>query len=584
MGKRLVRDWLCRPSGERSTIESRHARVAALVEDRRLAREIGETLSPVQDIARIAGRVALGRCSPRDVVGLGASVGRVRSLATLLDGAPAFDAQRASLLELAEVLEPVAERTARECVDEPPAHLRDGGVFRTGIDADLDEARSLQTDASAWLAEYQAKIATELGLPGIKVGYNKVFGYYVELSAAQARDAKAQLDAASLTRKQTLKNAERFITPELKTFEEKVLRAEGSALERERELFASLVAAVAGVLDALLRYADAVAELDAVLAFADRAAKHGWARPVMTDEPTLCIEEGRHPVLEESLGGEFVPNSVSMGGSAAGLSLITGPNMAGKSTFIRQVARIAVLAHAGSFVPAASATIGLCDRIFTRVGADDALHRGQSTFMVEMIETANILNHATPRSLVILDEIGRGTSTLDGLSLAWAIVETLAGDAGSTGPRTLFATHYHELTDLDEQLGGRVANLHVAVREWTPAGGESEIVFLHRIKPGRSDQSYGVHVARRAGVPDAVTKRARQVLESLAVQHGPAMETARVNTASQRSAAQLSLFTEIMPHPAVDRLREVNLDECSPMVAFELLRELRGMVDRDADQ
>ncbi len=304
----------------------------------------------------------------------------------------------------------------------------------------------------------------------------------------------------------------------------------------------------------------------------------------MTADPVLDIDEGRHPVLEETLGGEFVPNSVGVGGSAPGLSLITGPNMAGKSTFIRQVALIAVLAHAGSFVPASSATIGLCDRVFTRVGADDALHRGQSTFMVEMIETANILNHATPRSLVILDEIGRGTSTLDGLSLAWAIVETLAGSDASPGPRTLFATHYHELTDLDALLQGRVANLHVAVREWTPAGGESEIVFLHRIKPGRSDQSYGVHVARLAGVPDPVTKRAREVLESLAVQHGPAADTARANHASRANAAQLSLFTEILPHPAVDRIREVNLDECSPIAAFELLRELRGMVDAQDGQ
>ncbi|MEL6496935.1 MAG: DNA mismatch repair protein MutS [Planctomycetota bacterium] len=579
MGKRLVRDWLCRPSGELATIESRHARVAALVEDRRLAREIGETLAPVQDIARIAGRVALGRCSPRDIAGLGQSIGRVRGVAGLLDGTPAFDAQRASLLALAETLEPVAERITRECTDDPPAHLRDGGVFRTGIDPELDEARSLQSDASAWLARYQATVATELGLPGIKVAFNKVFGYYVELSAAQARDAKDKIDAASMTRKQTLKNAERFITPELKTFEEKVLRAEGRALERERELFALLVASVAAALDTLLSYADAIAELDAVLAFADRAAKLGWTRPSITDERVLVIEEGRHPVLEDSLGGGFVPNSVSIGGSVAGLSLITGPNMAGKSTFIRQVALITVLAHAGSFVPAASATIGLCDRVFTRVGADDALHRGQSTFMVEMIETANILNNATPRSLVILDEIGRGTSTLDGLSLAWAIVEALAGDAASPGPRTLFATHYHELTDLEQRHDRRVANLHVAVREWTPAGGESEIVFLHTVKPGRADQSYGVQVARLAGVPRAVTDRARHVLDSLAVQHGPAMETAEANAASERSAPQLSLFTEIAPHPAVDRLREVNLEECSPMIAFDLLRELRGMVE-----
>ena len=581
MGKRLVRDWLCRPSGRMDVIRSRHDRVAALAEDRRLARELGEALAPMQDLARIGGRVALGRCSPRDIVGLGRTAAGAGRLLDLLDGAPAFAGQRGRIADAAGQIGPIAERIERECVDEPPTHLRDGGVFRGGIDPELDEARSLQTDASAWLAQYQARVAGELGLPGIKVGYNKVFGYFVELSAAQARDAKAQLDAGALIRKQTLKNAERFITPELKAFEDKVLHAEGRALERERELFAGLVASVAAELGALLAYADEVAELDALLAFADRAAKHSWTRPEMTESPVLRIDEGRHPVLEETLGGDFVPNGVELGGNRAGLSLITGPNMAGKSTFIRQTALIAVLAHAGAFVPAASAEIGLTDRVFTRVGADDALHEGQSTFMVEMIETANILNHATTRSLVILDEIGRGTSTLDGLSLAWAIVETLAGSDTSLGPRTLFATHYHELTDLDERLPGRVANLHVAVREWTPKGGESEIVFLHRIKPGRADQSYGIQVARLAGVPQAVTKRAREVLDSLAVEHGP---KATPLATARRPVQQLPLFTEMLPHPAVDRLREVNLDTFSPLAAFELLRELRGMVETDAQE
>ncbi|MEM8756579.1 MAG: DNA mismatch repair protein MutS [Planctomycetota bacterium] len=583
MGKRLVRDWLCRPACDIAAIESRHARVAALTEDRRFSRELGDALAPVQDIARIAGRVALGRCSPRDVVGLGRSVAAAGPIAELLETTPAFAETTGRITAAQAQAGPVADRIAAECVDEPPAHLRDGGVIRDGIDAELDEARTLRTDASAWLASYQARVATELGLPGIKVGYNKVFGYYVELSAAQAANAKATIDGAGLIRKQTLKNAERFITPELKDFEEKVLRAEGRSLERERELFGALVRFVAERLAALLELADALAEIDAMLAFADRAAKFGWTRPAMTESRVLHIDEGRHPVLEETLAGDFVANGVELGGAHAGLSLITGPNMAGKSTYIRQVALIALLAHAGSFVPAASATVGLCDRIFTRVGADDALHRGQSTFMVEMIETANILNHATDSSLVILDEIGRGTSTLDGLSLAWAIAETLAGTDDSPGPRTLFATHYHELTDLDERLPGRVANLHVTVREWTPKGsdgapGEPEIVFLHRVAPGRADQSYGIQVARLAGVPKAVTERAKQVLDSLAVQHGP--KATPVATAP-RPAPQLSLFTELLPHPAVDRLKEVNLNECSPMAAFELLRELRAMVDED---
>ena len=570
MGRRLVRDWLCRPTANLAEITSRHDRVAALVSDRRLAQEIGEALEPIQDVARIAGRLALGRASPRDVVGIGRSVGIIERLLELTDATPAFRAQHAELVAIGSKLAPLAERVARECVDEPPALLSAGGVFRAGVDGRLDEARSLQTDAASWLAGYQAKIATELDLPGIKVGYNKVFGYYVELTAVQAATAGDKLAQHALTRKQTLKNAERYITPELKDFEEKVMRADSVALDVERELFAKLVRLLADHLGELAAFARTVAELDVLAAFADRAARRGWNRPEMTTDRTLSIVEGRHPVLEEALEQDFVPNGLELGGQAPGLALITGPNMAGKSTFIRQVALVTLLAHAGSFVPAQSATIGVTDRIFTRVGADDALHRGQSTFMVEMIETANILNHATPKSLVILDEIGRGTSTLDGLSLAWAIVETLA----ERGPRTLFATHYHELTDLESQLEGRVRNLHVAVREWSGTDGQPEIVFLHQIAPGRSEQSFGIHVARLAGVPSKVTARAKEILGSLAVHHGTA--PAAASKARQEPPAQMSLFTEFIPHPAVDRLRELKLDELSPMQAFDELRKLAG--------
>ena len=321
----------------------------------------------------------------------------------------------------------------------------------------VDEARLLQRDAGSWLVAYQERLAAELDLAGIKVGFNKIFGYYIELTAVQSRNAPA-----SLERKQTLKNAERYTTPELREFERKVTTAESRALERERQLFSELCDAARKSLAPVQRFADTVAELDALLGFAERAVARGWVRPEMVDEPLLRIEQGRHPVLEEVLGGDFVPNDVTLDtradaggleGEAPGrLALITGPNMAGKSTFIRQVALIVLLAHAGSFVPATRATIGVTDRIFTRIGADDALHAGQSTFMVEMTETANILNNATERSLVVLDEIGRGTSTLDGLSLAWAIAEFLAGTSGRGGPRTLFATHYHELTDLQERL------------------------------------------------------------------------------------------------------------------------------------
>jgi DNA mismatch repair protein MutS len=334
-------------------------------------------------------------------------------------------------------------------------------------------------------------------------------------------------------------------------------------------------------LPAISVFAGQIAELDALSCFAERAVRRGWVRPEVTETPLLRIEAGRHPVLEEGLGDRFVPNDVEVGarqrdGEAAtpgdaSLALITGPNMAGKSTFIRQTALIVLLAHAGSFVPATRATIGLTDRIFTRVGADDALHAGQSTFMVEMTETATILNNAGPRSLVILDEIGRGTSTLDGLSLAWAIAEHLAGE---NRPRTLFATHYHELTELEERLGGRVRNLQVSVREWG-----DQIVFLHRILPGRSDRSYGVHVAKLAGIPAPVVERAREVLASLAVHHGP-RTNGDVPAPAPQPGAQMGLFTEYVQHPAVDRLREVKLDSMSPMQAFDTLRELRQMLDQ----
>jgi DNA mismatch repair protein MutS len=447
------------------------------------------------------------------------------------------------------------------------------------VDRELDEARGLEKDAGAWLADYQARLTAEHDLPSLKVGYNSVFGYYIELPAAQARRAP---DA--FTRKQTLKNAERYITPELKEFEDKVTTASARALERERVIFDGLCERARQRVPDLVEYADTVAELDVLLGFADKAHQRGWKRPEITTERELSVHAGRHPVLDETLGQAFVPNDCELGipDTPANLALITGPNMAGKSTYIRQTALLVVLAQAGSFVPADRATIGVCDRVFTRVGADDALHRGQSTFMVEMTETANILNNATTDSLVILDEIGRGTSTLDGLSLAWAIAECLAGDDTNPGPRTLFATHYHEITELEEKLAPRVRNLHVAVREWTTDEGKQEIVFLHSIRPGRADQSYGVHVAELAGVPRPVTVRAREILGALSVQHAR-VDTARVEKPRKRDEpAQLGLFTEFLPHPAVDELRELKLDAMTPLQAFDALRKLKDQASAEA--
>jgi DNA mismatch repair protein MutS len=598
MGKRFLREWLCRPIAELQRIEGRHRAVATLVEDRRAAESLASALREVQDVSRMAARIALRRAWPRDLVGLGKSLAAVRSVATAIQNAPALSGYAETLAAVTHAIGPLAERIGATCVDTPPGHIRDGGLIRDGVDAELDEARLLQRDAATWLAEYQKKLLERHRLPGLKVGYNQVFGYYIELTTAQARSAPAEF-----TRKQTLRNAERYITPELKEFEEKVTTAEARALEREKLIFQQLCdeAAAPERLAAIARYSDTVAELDVLTCFADKAVRRRWVQPRMTAEPTLRIEQGRHPVLDELLESNFVPNDLDLGPApeedkpvdagapgarSPSLALITGPNMAGKSTYIRQTALIVLLAHAGSFVPADRAVIGLTDRIFTRIGADDALHAGQSTFMVEMTETARILHHATARSLVILDEIGRGTSTLDGLSLAWAIAETLATPAVAAGgaeggPRTLFATHYHELTDLEERLPGRVRNLHVAVREWG-----DQIVFLHRILPGRTDQSYGIHVAKLAGIPDRAIRRAREILDGLAVhhvdEHGGKPTGARKDgkPPARPRDGQLHLFTEYVPHPAMSALRELKIETLTPMQAFDELRRLKEQVQK----
>ncbi len=615
MGRRLIREWLCFPLCDKARIEARHGAVSTLISDRTAAERLGAALSEVQDVARIAGRVSLGRATPRDLCALGRSLAQVRLLNECIDNAPAFAGHKELLERVEAALTPLAERIERMCIETPPAHLRDGGLIRDGVDGELDEARTLRQGAADWMADYQQRLVSRYELPNLKVGYNKIFGYYIELPAAQAKRAPDEF-----TRKQTLKGAERYITPELKDFETRASSAEARALSRELALFEELCTAAAAQTRAIVAFADAAAELDVLLCFADKAHRRGWARPVMSGEPVLVVRQGRHPVLDELLDGSgrsgdrsgFVPNDVELGAAlgesrsssepgrnapesnegalqtAPHLALVTGPNMAGKSTYIRQVALITLLAHAGSFVPAEHATVGLTDRIFTRLGADDALHAGQSTFMVEMTETARILHHATAKSLVVLDEIGRGTSTLDGLSLAWAIAEKLCGSAQQPGPRTLFATHYHELTDLAEVLPGRVTNLHVAVREW----GE-EIVFLHRILPGATDQSYGIHVAKLAGIPAGVVSRAREVLSSIAVQHHGLVESesgdAKASTSAAGSTArhatrgdssgQLSLFTEYVPHPAVEKLREVKLEALTPLEAFDALRRLKELTD-----
>ncbi|MCC6683066.1 MAG: DNA mismatch repair protein MutS [Phycisphaeraceae bacterium] len=584
MGKRLLRQWLCYPLRKREPIEQRHRVVAAMIEDTRFVTELGDAMDQVHDVPRILARLSVNRAAPRDLVALGRTCRCLRAIEHLLAERPAVTHLHAALVEHVEPIEQLGQLLAKACIETPPAHLREGGLIAEGYDAALDELRSLQRDSRSWLARYQKQLIEQTSIASLKIGYNKVFGYYIELSAANSRHVDDRPDDfRGWSRKQTLKNAERFVTGELKEFEQKVLSAESQAVAREQELFTDLCAAAAKQLTALQTCAAVIAALDVLRCFARRALRWRYVQPRMVDEPTLHITAGRHPVLDELLGDRFVPNDVQLGYRVSGvgsreeeqtrnpnpdtryptLALITGPNMAGKSTYIRQAALLTLLAHAGSFVPADEAIIGLTDRIFTRIGASDELHAGQSTFMVEMTEAANICHHATPASLVILDEIGRGTSTLDGLSLAWAIAEFLA----VRGCRTLFATHYHELTQLAERFEA-ITNLNVLVREW-----QDEVVFLHKIAPGSTDRSYGIHVAKIAGLPPEVVKRANGLLKDLSVNHQGSAPP-RVD-----NAAQMSLFTEYIEHPATTRLREMELDNLTPMQAFDLLRQLKEQLN-----
>ena len=567
MGKRLLRDRLRAPLCERAAIEARLDAVEVLKGDTALAKSVGDTLGEVQDVARIVARVALGRATPRDLGALGASLCAIEPLTSAIDGCAPLASIKGALDTCAEALAPIAEELARVCVESPPAHLREGGLVRDGVDPELDEARTLQRDAGAWLAEYQARITEEHDLPSLKVGFNKVFGYYIELPKAQAQRAPD-----IFTRKQTLKNAERYITPELKEYEDKVLRAGDRAVSREVALFVGLCERVSGAIAEARAYAHAVAELDATLAFADKARRRDWVRPTITDTPELDIIEGRHPVLDELLGERFVPNDCTLGAhDHAPLALITGPNMAGKSALLRQVALITLMAQIGAFVPATQATIGLVDKVFTRVGASDNIAKGESTFMTEMTETASIMHNLSDKSLVLMDEIGRGTSTYDGISIAWAIVEYLHNHPKCRA-KTLFATHYHELNQLADKLE-RVKNFNVAVKEV-----DNKVLFLRKLKPGGSAHSFGIHVAQMAGMPQQVVQRAHEIMCHLEKDKSRTQHHAQLQAMPTQSY-QLSLF-EVAPAFAQVKatLNKLEVNALSPVEALLKLNELKAML------
>ncbi|MEW5723503.1 MAG: DNA mismatch repair protein MutS [Thermodesulfobacteriota bacterium] len=565
MGGRKLKAWLGRPLLDRSRVAERHDAVEGLIVDGLRREDLRAEMAGVQDLERLTGRVALGRAGPRDLAALKTSLARLPRLKSLLDGAPG-----GLLADVGARLDPIEDVRAlieKALVEDPPLNLREGGLFRPGYHPELDELMAVVADGKGWIARLERQERQRTGIQSLKVGFNKVFGYYIEVTRANLG-----LVPADYLRKQTLAGAERFITPELKEQEEKVLTAGERRAELEQELFEDLRAKVAGEASRLRAAADLIAEADVLAALAEAAVRYDYVRPELLNEDRIEIEGGRHPVIERTLRGEaFVANDVRLDNESDQILVITGPNMSGKSTILRQTALIVLLAQMGGFVPAEKCRLGLVDRIFTRVGASDDLTRGRSTFMVEMNETAQILNQATPKSLVILDEIGRGTSTFDGLSIAWAVAEYLH-DLEGVGVRTLFATHYHELVQLAETKT-RVRNFNVAVRKH-----EGSIIFLRKLAPGGTSRSYGLDVARLAGLPAGVLDRAAEVLENLeagGVDVSGLPRLARSKTARPRGPAQLALFAPPPDGGLADEIKGLDLDAMTPLAALNKLAELK---------
>lgn len=551
MGKRLLRHWIANPLLDIERIRNRHNQVEVLYDEGLWRAEVRQILKPLGDLERLTNRIAAGVARPRDLTGLREILEWLPSVVTLLDGR-----REGPMEKLAADIDPcpeVLELLKRAMTDEPPATLAHSGVIRAGFSEELDEVVAASRGAREWIAELESIERQRTGINNLKVGYNKVFGYYIEVTKAKTDQIPEEY-----IRKQTLVNAERYITPEMKEYEAIVLTAEERIRDIEGRLFSEICSNVGEEAPRLLRTARAIARLDVVSGLAEVASSKDYVRPEVVEENVLEIRQGRHPVVEEFLHGErFVPND-SVYDDGERVRVITGPNMSGKSTYLRQVALIALMAQMGSYVPAQSTKLGLVDRIFTRIGAQDEIHAGQSTFMVEMVETANILHHATNRSLLILDEIGRGTSTYDGVSIAWAVVEYIHNHPRLRA-RTVFATHYQELTHLSDVLPG-VRNYNVAVSE---EGGQ--VVFLHKIAPGGADKSYGIHVAELAGLPRPVINRAQDILAQFEA------DSIRAKGSDQIPARQLTFFPET--DPLLDELREIDVSSLTPLEALNRLYE-----------
>jgi DNA mismatch repair protein MutS len=567
MGARLMREWITCPLTNVSEIKNRQAGVGEFAGNLTLRNAVQQQLSKVYDIERITSKLGSARANGKDLVSLKLSLSALPGLKDYVSRADSQILQdhAASL----DTLDDVKSLIHAALVDDPPVPIKEGGLIREGFDAQLDETRAIAHGGKKWIAELQQRERERTGIQTLKIGYTNIFGYYIEITHANTEKVPSDY-----TRKQTLKNAERYVTPELKEYEEKVLTAEERSKKMEYEIFLKVRDEVAKKIPQLLKVAHAVAVIDVLASLGLAAFENSYCPPVVDEETVLSIKDGRHPVLEKMLEEKFVSNDVLLDCGEQRLLLITGPNMAGKSTYIRQVALMVLMAQMGGFVPAKEARIGVVDRIFTRVGAADELARGRSTFMVEMNETANILNNATARSLIVLDEIGRGTSTFDGVSIAWAVTEYIHDRIGA---RTMFATHYHELTEIARLLPG-VRNFHISIKEW----GE-KIIFIRKIVEGATDKSYGIHVARLAGIPKEVIERAKTVLTNLEAQvldakgvpkFAPPPMRAKKPT---REMFQLSMFGPPLPSRVEEELKEIDTDKLTPLEALQRLQELKKM-------
>lgn len=562
VGSRKLKEWILHPLMDVAEIETRQNCVEAFVKTQSAIADLSALLENISDIERIMTRVATGTASPRDLSGLRQSLLHVDPFARWFEN---YASVTPHLVGMFRPILPVLNEMSRllyEAIDEnPPLRLQDGHVIRRGYNAELDELRSLKENSHQTLDEMCTREKEKTGISTLKVGFNSVFGYYLEVSKGQLSKVPY-----NYVRKQTLVNAERFITEELKALEDKILNAEQKILRMEAALFDAVRKTVAEQIEPLKTFARIVSELDVYEALALCALKGNWTKPVVNNGAELHYTQGRHPLVETALPtGSFVPNDLTLGTADTQIMILTGPNMGGKSVYLKQTAILVILAQMGSFVPAANATIGVVDRIMTRIGAHDALSRGNSTFMVEMNETAHILSSMTPRSLILLDEVGRGTSTFDGISIAWAIIEYLYKP--KNGAKVLFATHYFELVDLENKYD-RVKNYHVEAKEYKDANGQSKLAFLYQILKGAADQSYGIHVAEIAGLPAACTLRARKVLKDLEAKKG-----------TKISVKEQDMVKDLFSSPIVEEIKMADPDKLTPMAALQLIAEWKKRID-----